>query len=195
MKKQLLEQKTTEGLSIRAIGKYFNISYSAVRYWLKKHGLKTFGHKKINKWSKDKLLNAVKMAECKSDVLRAMDISTKSGNFQTLDKYCRIYSIDTSHLKYQYRGNKFESKKTNEEIFTINSNFSKGSLKKRIIQCGLIEYKCSKCNNDGFWVGKKLVLQLDHINGTTYDNRLCNLRFLCPNCHSQTKTFGAKNKK
>ena len=43
-------------------------------------------------------------------------------------------------------------------------------------------------------MGKKIVLQLDHINGINTDNTIKNLRFLCPNCHSQTPTFGNKNR-
>ena len=49
------------------------------------------------------------------------------------------------------------------------------------------------CGNNGTWNGKKLVLQLDHINGNNKDQRLMNLRFLCPNCHAQTDTFCGKN--
>ena len=58
-----------------------------------------------------------------------------------------------------------------------------------------MEYKCSgkDCCNKGEWLGKPLVLQLDHINGVRDDHRLENLRFLCPNCHSQTDTYGGKN--
>ena len=54
------------------------------------------------------------------------------------------------------------------------------------------EYKCSKCSISE-WNGEKLVLQLDHIDGNTENNRKENIRWLCPNCHSQTSTFGAKN--
>lgn len=48
------------------------------------------------------------------------------------------------------------------------------------------------CENIGVWNGKKLSLQLDHINGDHSDNRLENLRFLCPNCHTQTETYCSK---
>ena len=61
-------------------------------------------------------------------------------------------------------------------------------------QSDSINFKCSKCNNEGEWFGEKLVLQLDHINGISNDNRIENLRFLCPNCHTQTETYSSKNK-
>ena len=67
-------------------------------------------------------------------------------------------------------------------------------LKRRIIEDNLIPYKCDKCGNQGEWLGKKLTLQIDHINGNHFDNRLENLRFLCPNCHAQTPTYAGKNK-
>ena len=59
----------------------------------------------------------------------------------------------------------------------------------------MLEYKCSICGNNGVYMEKPLTLQLDHINGVNNDNRLENLRFLCPNCHSQTETFSGKKLK
>jgi hypothetical protein len=55
--------------------------------------------------------------------------------------------------------------------------------------------KGDECGNDGKWNGEKLSLHLEHKNGVNDDNRLINLTFLCPNCHSQTKTYSGKNKK
>jgi len=54
-------------------------------------------------------------------------------------------------------------------------------------------YECVMCGNKGEWCGKPLSLQLDHIDGNTDNNNLDNLRWLCPNCHSQTHNWGVKN--
>ena len=84
-------------------------------------------------------------------------------------------------------------RKSNEEVFVENSTYPRHKIKDRIIKQGLLEYKCCECGNTGSWNGKKLVLQLDHINGKNDDHRLENLDFVCPNCHTQTDTFCAKN--
>lgn len=82
-----------------------------------------------------------------------------------------------------------------DQVFVEHSTYSRTSLKKRILKSNLIAYKCAICSMLPIWNGKDLVLQLDHINGINDDNRLENLRFLCPNCHTQTDTFSAKNRR
>ena len=82
------------------------------------------------------------------------------------------------------------------EILVDNSKYNNNyRLKIRLIKENMLEYKCSgkNCVNIGIWLGKPLSLQLDHINGINNDNRIENLRFLCPNCHSQTETYSGKN--
>ncbi len=66
-------------------------------------------------------------------------------------------------------------------------------VKRRLIQAGILVNRCSLCGIDE-WRGKPLSIQIDHINGVRDDNRLENLRMLCPNCHSQTETFAARNR-
>ena len=78
-------------------------------------------------------------------------------------------------------------------VFTENSNYANEMIKQRIVANDLIEYCCSKCGINE-WQGETIVLDLDHINGNNRDNRLVNLRYLCPNCHSQTDTFKGRNK-
>lgn len=82
---------------------------------------------------------------------------------------------------------------SNEQVFCVNSTYARHLIKKRLIVQKLIPYECCECKNSGEWNTKPLVLQLDHSNGINNDNRLENLRFICPNCHSQTETYAGKN--
>lgn len=101
--------------------------------------------------------------------------------------------LDVSHLIGRYNSN--NGKKIDlKEILVENSDYQNiGRLKKRLVSEKVLEYKCVICGNNGEWNNKPLILQLDHINGNKFDHRLSNIRFLCPNCHSQTETFGGKN--
>lgn len=81
------------------------------------------------------------------------------------------------------------------DVLVANSAYKNiNRLKKRIVVAGLIDYHCDICGNLGSWNGAPLSLQLDHQNGDPSDHRLKNLRFLCPNCHSQTHNFCGRNK-
>ena len=70
----------------------------------------------------------------------------------------------------------------------------RNTVKRRLIEAGILKNVCEICGLRE-WLGRPLVMQLDHQNGLRADNRLHNLRMLCPNCHSQTETYGARNKK
>lgn len=75
-----------------------------------------------------------------------------------------------------------------DRILGIKEGRSSGT-RNFVRRLNLIEYLCSKCGVGDSWQGEDLVLELDHINGNPADNRLENLRWLCPNCHSQTSTY------
>lgn len=82
-----------------------------------------------------------------------------------------------------------------DQIFVFrNSKVQNVPLKEALLAKG-VPNSCSECQIDSSWNGKPLTLQVDHINGINSDDRFENLRLLCPNCHSQTDTWCAKNKK
>ena len=79
------------------------------------------------------------------------------------------------------------------EVFIENSPYWQNSLKKKILDLELIEYRCDICKTPPIWNGQPMTLVLDHINGIHSDNRLDNLRFVCNNCDSQLDTYKARN--
>jgi len=118
---------------------------------------------------------------------------SSSGNaYKRVKVFLDKNKLDYSHFEKSARWSSKE--KTVEEVFVQNRYFTQSSLRNKVLKYNLLDYKCS-CGNVGEWNGKELVLQLDHINGDNCDNRIENLRFLCPNCHSQTDTHSGKNNK
>jgi Zn finger protein HypA/HybF involved in hydrogenase expression len=126
------------------------------------------------------------------------DVARKCGyncltNYRVIKKRINQLDLDTSHfLKFKVGDRK---KKPLSEITVKNSTYHRGDLKKRLIKDLKWEYKCKECGQGDIWKGKKLTLELDHINGINNDHRLENLRFLCPNCHSTMPTNKGANVK
>lgn len=143
--------------------------------------------------NKDKLKEVALIARNYADILSLLGLHPSSGNYFTLKKYLEIYKIPFE--KKSIRREEFIKKTySDEECFKEGSNISRHHVKKRVIKNNLIPLKCSKCGIGTVWNNKHLVLQLEHINGINNDNRLENLAFICPNCHSQTDTYAARNK-
>lgn len=154
----------------------------------------------IWKISKEKLKEIVEECSTISCILLYFGLSNKGGNYKTLQKRLLADNIDYSHIQLGIGANKnktwFTTTRTpKEEMFCKNSKFTRNSIRRRIISDKLLELVCKECKLKNEWNGKKLTLQLDHINGDGKDNRLENLRFLCPNCHSQTDTYAGKKHK
>lgn len=126
-----------------------------------------------------------------------------SGCRQIFFNYIKEYNLSIDDLRERTKEKRRKQLKKQhtlseasfEECFCKNSKIARQSVKKKIIKNHLLQYKCDICGNDGTWNNLPLSLQLDHINGNNNDNRLENLRFLCPNCHSQTDTFSGKHNK
>lgn len=150
------------------------------------------------KYNEKNLKNAVKNSNSIADVLRKLNTPVKSGNYKTINKYIKKYNIDISHFTGQgwNKGEnfiKFNKTIPMDEILIKDSTYTNTKcLKERLVKDNLLLYKCDECGNEGEYNNKTLTLQLDHINGINDDNRIENLRLLCPNCHSQTDTYCGK---
>jgi len=149
-----------------------------------------------DKYKKENLEKVVQKSKSIREVCRNLEMSETGRNFYTVKKYIEMHSIETNFLSREEQLQKLKFRNTTplSEVLIKNSTYtSNNGIKKKILQNKLIEYKCKKCNLIGKWKGKELSLQLDHINGVRNDNRIKNLRFLCPNCHSQTETYCGKH--
>lgn len=129
-------------------------------------------------------------------VVRDLGLSVQAGgNASHISKLIKKFGINTSHFKGKSHGTSIRKKVPLEDVLIQNSSYSRHALKKRLLNKGLLEDKCQICGQEPFWNGKPMVLVLDHINGINNDNRLENLRMLCPNCNSQEPTFCNKGKR
>lgn len=151
---------------------------------------------KAFKYTKERLEAAVLKTTSVQGVARLLLGKPVSGNqHQHIKKMIRKYGIDTNHfLGYRHNLGLISNKrKSPKQIFTVGQRQKSFYLRRALVESG-VEYKCLICDIS-LWRGRKLHLEIDHIDGNSADNRIENLRFLCPNCHAQISTFGFKGKK
>ena len=155
---------------------------------------------KEKSWSDNEMLTAIKNSTSIRQVLDKLNLVPAGGNYATIHNYIRKNNIDTSHFLGQGH-NKGKSKNNGysgnspiplTDILKEGTSVQSFKLKTRLIQEGLLVEQCESCKKID-WLGKKIPLELDHINGIKNDNRLNNLRLLCPNCHAFTSTYRGKN--
>lgn len=149
----------------------------------------------IEKHGKQYLKNTIEKSSSMSDVLREYGLSTGgSASRDALKRLCLEWDISLVFTKPRKSSRK--DKCTFEEIFCKNSKVAQTTLRKTVIKDNLLDNtKCSICGIKNIWNNKLITMILDHINGINKDNRINNLRFVCPNCNSQLRTTGSRNKK
>lgn len=146
------------------------------------------------------LTSIVKLYNTFSDIFKHYNFPYNGANHKALKERLFWEKIDFSHIKLGWGLNKgikkeYIPKYKLDEVLIDNSSFTRFALKIRLFKEKLIQNICCICGQLPYWEGQNLSLQLDHINGKSTDNRIENLRILCPNCHSQTFTYVGKNSK
>lgn len=152
---------------------------------------------KKRSWTEYALRLAVKKSKSRRQVLSFLGLVEAGGNYTQIKKYLQEYNIDISH--FTGRGWSRNIKKPfkpiipTDKILVVGSFYQSHKLRKRLIYEKLKEEKCEECG----WAGKsedgRIPLELDHINGDKLDNRIENLRIICPNCHSLKLTHRGLN--
>ena len=200
MERSELEAAVVAGLSCRQLAEKFEFASSgAVQYWLRKYGLRTNSSRRRTysyKFSDAEISFAVSGSTSMVGFLRYLGVSVDGGGHRHYWRRIKSLNLDTSHFIRTVSRGHSSVKKSAESILVV---LPAGSLRVRRVQLyramlevGFVE-KCELCGLGVEWCGKLLNLEPDHIDGDPLNNLQENLRFLCPNCHSQTATF--KNKK
>ncbi|MCQ2238695.1 MAG: HNH endonuclease [Bacteroidaceae bacterium] len=147
--------------------------------------------------TKQEVEEAVRNSKSIADVCRFLGIKPIGGNYRIIHKAIDEFNIDTSHFTGQgwNVGLKFRPSKPKDlkDILVKGSYFQSFKLKRRLLSEGLKEKKCESCNLTT-WMGLEIPLELHHVNGDNSDNRIENLKLLCPNCHALTDSYRGLNK-
>lgn len=151
---------------------------------------------KIYECTDEQFVELIKNSTNISEVLFKLGYSVKGNSWGFSQVRQRMDDLNIPMSSFKGKSAAIEKSKqsslTAETLFKENCKHNRNCLRRFIINNNVLPYKCAICGISE-WNGKTLSLELDHINGVNNDNRLENLRFLCPNCHSQTTTYGSRN--
>ena len=148
-------------------------------------------------YTDNQFIDAVETSTSIRQVLAKLGLKEAGGNYKVAQQRMKKLGIslaDGPNGQGWSKGKTLGPKKPIENYLKENSVVQSFRLRNRLLTEGIKEHKCEECGITE-WRGKITPIELDHINGNHYDNRLENLRLLCPNCHAQTGTYRGKNKK
>ena len=145
----------------------------------------------IDTYSDEEFKNIVKQSSSMKEISTKIGYTATSGDsLARIRKRIDFLNLSTEHFSEM---NKRTVKRNEDNIFIENSTANQSTLRRWYKKGEYTPYICSICGQEPIWQGKDLTLILDHINGSNHDDRLENLRWVCPNCNQQLDTTNGKN--
>lgn len=179
-------------------------NYESVRVFAETHGVDLThlarprprgGQRKRRKQvNREELLVALREAATKAEALRRLGVPVTGTSYQWLNRILGHHASDPAVAAQVRRFEDRGDRRKPIETFLVEGRKSSGTshLRRRLIDEGLLSRRCARCGRER-WEGGPIPLELDHVNGDRSDNRLENLRLLCPNCHALTATYRGRN--
>lgn len=142
------------------------------------------------RWNDEQLIEAV--AKCNTYKAVVITLGLSPSSKRTMDRIryrCNELGLDRSHFVGGFQGSR--KHRSDDDVFAAGTLYS-ATTRRRFLE--KVPYECNGCGLSE-WRGKEIVLQVEHIDGDSFNNVLDNLELLCPNCHSQTPTWGVQKSK
>ncbi|MFE0960077.1 HNH endonuclease [Streptomyces fungicidicus] len=164
-----------------------------IRERMKKLGVDTSHFERDGlKWTRAILQAAVSASTNMCEVLRHLGLDVVGGHHTHISRRIKAHGIDTSHFQAQSRRRRSQGLLI-EQAPAAARRIPNDRLKRAMLKHGVHEH-CALCGIEAVWLGEPLPLEVDHIDGNWRDNRIQNLRLLCPNCHSTTDSYRGRGK-